>query len=521
MADSRKIVDLDAIVNRIRALAASADARESNHSKSSRSVKHSHQASHQAVQAVPSLEYLQSFHDADFVRQAYRSILHREADPEGFGNYLGHLRSGRLKKVDILAALRYSEEGVRVHQDVAGLKRSFRFRRLFRTPVLEALLRWVKVVARLPVILRNTEDFEAHANGRLADLKGNARMTAALRRGNAEIQSQLARLVFTKADRTAMTRLREEIEAELRRKVDRSDLAVLREEVEKLTSRKADSEEVAWIMEQHRAALIQLHSLRSSIVGLQSKISQIIDEASRGHPVSSSSDDQSRAEPCGETGLDDAVFADLGNFFRGPREEIKSRMHVYLPYVGRQAEQSHSKRVLDLGCGRGEWIELLGEHGYEAVGIDSNSVQVSRCKTLGLTVERATALDYLRVQKSGSFGTISALHVVEHLPWQGLVSLLDETLRVLASSGLLILETPNPGNLLVGTYNFYFDPTHLHPLPPELLRHLVEERGYSNVEVLRLHPMTDFVAPPEQPLPQPMMDLIYGPMDYAILARKA
>jgi aromatic ring-cleaving dioxygenase len=97
-------------------------------------------------------------------------------------------------------------------------------------------------------------------------------MTAALRRGNAEIQSQLARLVFTKADRTAMTRLREEIEAELRRKVDRSDLAVLREEVEKLTSRKADSEEVAWIMEQHRAALIQLHPRSSS--GIARKISQ-------------------------------------------------------------------------------------------------------------------------------------------------------------------------------------------------------------------------------------------------------
>ncbi|MEN6604526.1 MAG: methyltransferase domain-containing protein [Bryobacteraceae bacterium] len=505
MAGARKFADLDAIVNRVRAVAASAVGRKGNHGTGADPVKQSRQSRHQAVQSPPSLEYLQSFHDTDFVRQAYRSILHREADAGGFDNYLSQLRSGRLSKLELLATLRYSEEGMRIRQEVPGLERTFRFRRLFRKFVPEFLLKRFEVVVRRPAISRN--------------MKGDDGKTAALRHGNAEIESQLARLVFTKADRAATTRLREEIEAELAGKVERSDLTVLREEVEKLTSRKADAEEVASLSEQYRAALLQLHSHRSRIVELERKVCQLLD-AVRSVCSVSSNGDQSQADPGGEIGLDDALYADLGNFFRGPREEIKSRMHVYLPYVARQAEQSQCKRVLDLGCGRGEWIELLGEHGYEAIGIEPNSVQAGQCRKLGLTVERIDAVDYLQVQKEGSFGTVSALHLVEHLPVQRLVSLVVEALRVLVSGGLLILETPNPGNLLVGSCNFYFDPTHLHPLPSKLLQYILENRGYLNVETLPLHPVTDFAAPPKEPLPQPLMDLVYGPMDYAVLAWK-
>jgi O-antigen chain-terminating methyltransferase len=146
---------------------------------------------------------------------------------------------------------------------------------------------------------------------------------------------------------------------------------------------------------------------------------------------------------------------------------------------------------------------------------------VSRCQELELPAQHADAMEYLKSRKTSSYGVISAFHMVEHIPTDSLILLLDEALRVLRPGGLLILETPNPRNIIVGSCNFYFDPTHRHPIPSELLRFQVEARGFVNIEVKPLHPVPDYARPPAGELPEPLGELLYGPQDYGLIAWKS
>ena len=137
--------------------------------------------------------------------------------------------------------------------------------------------------------------------------------------------------------------------------------------------------------------------------------------------------------------------------------------------------------MLDLGCGRGEWLEVLAENGLAARGLDLNRVAVEECAQAGLDVVHADALEHLRAIKSDTLGAIAAFHVIEHLGFGQLIALLDEIQRVLRPDGAVLLETPNPENLIVGACNFWLDPTHVKPLPPELMQFLCETRGFTPV----------------------------------------
>jgi 2-polyprenyl-3-methyl-5-hydroxy-6-metoxy-1,4-benzoquinol methylase len=215
------------------------------------------------------------------------------------------------------------------------------------------------------------------------------------------------------------------------------------------------------------------------------------------------------------------MYVDFEDIFRGTREDIKSRQSVYLPYIGRSPAAQGQYPVLDIGCGRGEFLEILKQQGNKAKGVDKNPVMVERCKELDLDVELADGIEFLRKQKAGQYGAITVFHVIEHLPQAARVTLLDEALRVLRPGGLLILETPNPQNLVVGSCNFYLDPTHVSPIPPDLLRFVVEARGFVNAEIKLLHPVPDYARPASDSLPEELVALLYGPQDYSVIAWKA
>jgi O-antigen chain-terminating methyltransferase len=160
---------------------------------------------------------------------------------------------------------------------------------------------------------------------------------------------------------------------------------------------------------------------------------------------------------------------------------------VYLPYIAEVKTVTKRSPVLDLGCGRGEWLQLLKENGYAVLGIDANKEMIRRCKELGLCVKKADAIDFLKSQRKNRFGAITGFHIVEHLALKSLIRLCDECLRVLTPGGVVIFETPNPENLIMGACNFYMDPTRRNPLPPAALSFIVEHRGFVNVQIKRLH----------------------------------
>jgi O-antigen chain-terminating methyltransferase len=213
--------------------------------------------------------------------------------------------------------------------------------------------------------------------------------------------------------------------------------------------------------------------------------------------------------------------AAIESAFRGPEAEIRKRFSAYLPYVTRLPREIAALTAVDIGCGRGEWLRELNDAGMTAIGVDSNPVSVERCVSNGLKVVREDAITYLRHQVNESLGVVSAFHVIEHLATESLIALLIEAHRVLAPGGLLLLETPNPDNVLVGATSFYLDPTHRHPIPAPLLRVMLEFAKFDVVESLALQPndeMREFAQ--AEHWPPTLLRLLAGPRDIGVVARK-
>lgn len=172
--------------------------------------------------------------------------------------------------------------------------------------------------------------------------------------------------------------------------------------------------------------------------------------------------------------------------YRGSRELIKERLRVYLPFVTPLAQLHPHLPALDLGCGRGEWLELMADNHITAHGVDLDEGMLAACRERGLSVLHTDALAHLQAQSDHSLLAITGFHIAEHLPFDLLQALFTQAPRVLIPGGLLILETPNPENLLVGACHFYMDPTHQRPLPSQLLSFLAEHHGLGPVKLLRL-----------------------------------
>lgn len=219
----------------------------------------------------------------------------------------------------------------------------------------------------------------------------------------------------------------------------------------------------------------------------------------------------------------DRLYLHLEKTFRGDEELVRKRLAVYLPHLARLKNEREMLAILDLGCGRGEWLDLLREAKYEARGVDTNAEAARICRERGLRVVHSDLLRYLSAQNSQSVDVISAFHVIEHLRFDQRVRLLDESMRVLRKGGMIVFETPDVENLLVSSRSFYYDPTHRTPLPAPLFQVLLEARGFDSIETLKLNPAPEEwrMKSTEAPaLAEMLNQRFYGAQDYAIIARK-
>jgi SAM-dependent methyltransferase len=173
--------------------------------------------------------------------------------------------------------------------------------------------------------------------------------------------------------------------------------------------------------------------------------------------------------------------------------------------------------ALDLGCGRGEWLEILRDSGWSAIGVDADPDFGHQAAATGLVVHTGEVLDYLQQQPPGSVGILTAFHLVEHLPIEQVSKLLHEAKRVMADGAILIMETPNPENLTVASWSFHLDPTHVRPIPPLLLQFLSEEAGLDNCRIIRLS--YEDTGQGAGRIAQIVRSMFTSAMDYALLAQ--
>lgn len=222
----------------------------------------------------------------------------------------------------------------------------------------------------------------------------------------------------------------------------------------------------------------------------------------------------------------DAYYVAFEDACRGTREEIRENLSTYLPYVKETIAQLSFKEnepaiVTDLGCGRGEWLELVAEQGWQAKGLDLNKVMVQDCQAKNLEVVEGDVIEYLIQQERNSLSAITAFHIIEHLPFSSLLALYEEAIRTLKPGGMIIFETPNPENVLVGSHTFYHDPTHRNPITPTSAQFLARYTGFCRIDILRLHPYPEAArVPGNEPVTERVNGHLCGPQDYALIAYK-
>lgn len=209
--------------------------------------------------------------------------------------------------------------------------------------------------------------------------------------------------------------------------------------------------------------------------------------------------------------LDWAMFAER---FRGTEEYVRERQRVYLPLF-----EKCKRAVLDVGCGRGEFLELMRETAIPARGIDTSAEMAALCRAKGLEVEAADVFASLPALEDGSLGGLFCAHVIEHLPPERVPDLLRLAAAKLGPGGVIAIETPNPECLAIFASHFYLDPTHVRPVPPLLLRFYLEEAGFGTIEMRRFSPAIEG-APELASLPADFREAFFGGLDYALTARK-
>lgn len=212
---------------------------------------------------------------------------------------------------------------------------------------------------------------------------------------------------------------------------------------------------------------------------------------------------------------------------RGASELVRQRWRLYLGDI--RGVRSDGQIVLDLGCGRGEWLQFLADEGVASYGIDHHEQSVKEAADQGLDARCEDLFTHLRGLPSESLAAITAFNLVEHMSIEDLLLLLELSFHCLVRGGLLIIETPNPENIFVATRDPYLNPTRRSTIPPPLLSTLISSCGFTNASVQRLH-RTEMHRVSEAVLGEldqalaallrRLQDAVITGEDYAVLARR-
>ena len=222
------------------------------------------------------------------------------------------------------------------------------------------------------------------------------------------------------------------------------------------------------------------------------------------------------AAPRHEAGAVPPLGFDYGRFaerFRGTEEYVKAGQQFYLPYF------RACRNVLDIGCGRGEFLEMMQAAGIPAKGIDLSQESVATCRHKTLDAEVADLFVYLENLPEASLDGIFCSQVVEHLPPERLPEMIRLCASRLQRHGVVAIETPNPECLAIFATHFYLDPTHRRPVPHPLLAFYLDEFGVGRLEVRKLSPAVESM-PSVKSLPEEFREAFFGGLDYAILGKK-
>lgn len=278
-----------------------------------------------------------------------------------------------------------------------------------------------------------------------------------------------------------------------------------------------------WKIEKLEAEYSNLRTLLAGFAQLENRLDRLLDGLDRRVAAGADAGAVAGLREVKER-LSPLQYADFEKRFRGSREEISGRLSAYLGHFPPNGE------VLDIGCGRGEFLALLRASGRRGLGLDLSDSMLAEAHDEGLDCVKADALEFLKARPAASLDGVFSAQVVEHLEPEYLRRLVSECFRALRPGATLLLETVNPLSLFALSRIYFLDPGHVRPLHPEYLRYLLEGSGFAAVEVLfGPEPAGERLAEVDPSAPQALAfngnvdrlnRLLFGPSDYAVLGRK-
>ena len=494
---------------------------------------------------------------AAFIEAAYAAVLGRPADTTGLADLSAELAGG-ADKTDLLLRLQSSPEGQLAGRALEGLQGRSLGRRLRRIPVVGKILRLgVSVLRRSGLSAALAPRPRAAAAPQAETQARLGAMEASLATWRRAMEDQLIehRLAVDNATRRMavvqaahedlgrkMTKALGEQARGLATLTDRSDafarqLAATEDSVIESLLAVADStashdqrlaaveggvdlgmvasrinEAAGNLRAELDGRVIAAEALaeanRQEVAAQQRRIGLMLHALRDRVPASVDAEDDHTL---------DELYLQFEDRFRGSRADIKERQRTYLPRLRAAAA---GRPILDIGAGRGEFLELLRDEGIVGRGVDTNVAMVAACRDAGMDCVEGDALTYLAGQPAGSLGAVTGFHIVEHVPFKVVVRIMDEALRALAPGGIILFETPNPANILTASRYFYLDPTHRNPLPGEMMAMIAEARGFVDAEVVPLHPMAARFPGTDRQLASALDAIFHGPQDYALIARR-
>ena len=409
-----------------------------------------------------------------FIDNAYRIILNREADIASKYNYKTKLENNTITKKDIIISLYFSKEGKNSKIKIKNSKRLYILSKLKKIPLLGYTLRTFYMLIRLPKLIAQIEQTQIYNQKQTTQILNTKASTS-------DIKNLKTELNFINEESTKIEKLLNEESTRIEK--------LLHEEIIKINLG------YKTLQRDMKLNLSSLNNSKQYIINIENDITNLIEEANKRLPNTLFNESEILSIVKEKDKSFDSFYVSFEDEFRGTKEDIKNKVKIYLPFVNKISEIKSDIKILDLGCGRGEWLELLKNDGYtNAKGIDLNSVMVSHSKKINLDVEEVDAVAYLKSLDNESLSIVTGFHILEHLPFEVLMSVFKESLRVLKKGGMIIFETPNPRNILVGSSDFYLDPTHINPIHPLTLKFIAKEVGFSNAKsyILDDEKLSDF-----------------------------
>jgi 2-polyprenyl-3-methyl-5-hydroxy-6-metoxy-1,4-benzoquinol methylase len=410
------------------------------------------------------------YHDVEFIKNCYRGLLKREAESVGLEHYLHLLRSGEKNKSEIISILRYSKEGRAKNVKLLGSKKRYIVAVLNSVPFFGAIFKWFTAFFTLPRLIKRLNQYENFTYQLyMKNIDNEQKLQNTLNENIQDSLTSLNAFVNTKADKTDL----EPLHAELESKADKTDLEPLHAELES----KADKTELniknieTFKCENFLAKAISLtkHSLEN------------------------------------KNFTDEKMYYSLFEDAFYESEIVKEKQRYYLKYIKKTSQEYH----LDLGCGRGEFLEILKENRIPSLGIDINKIEVERLKANNFDVQLID-IDSFFAKNTKLFSSISSLQVFEHLNIEQIKKTIKNMYLSLKQNGIAIIETVNPHSYFAFG-GFYMDETHMRPIPPEQLIFIMQWYGFKDVEIVY-----------SSKLPEEFMvkDLKRNYYDYALIGYK-